>query len=48
MSKYEMWGNKLTTILGLENNTVIEYWEALEQDRFMACTLIYLTWLYSK
>lgn len=38
---YEAMGNELTKALGLENKTVILYWKAFEEKRWLACSLHY-------
>ena len=41
IAEYEAMGNELTTSLGFENKTVILYWKAFEEKRFLACELHY-------
>lgn len=37
---YEKYGNKLISLLGMENKTVIKYWKALEKRDFITCYFI--------
>lgn len=33
-------GNKMTTALGFENKSVLLFWKAFEEERFLACFLL--------
>ena len=39
--KYEAMGNEMIRSLGFENKKVILFWEAFEEERWLACELHY-------